>query len=175
VSDPFIGEIRMFAGNFAPVGWHLCDGTQLAISTNDALYSLIGTTYGGDGVSTFALPDLRGRLPVGQGNGPGLTPRTMGESYGVETVTLTAQQMPAHSHMFFATTAAGTVPSPVDKLFANSGGDNIYVEAPNNPQFQTMNQNTVGAAGNSQPHDNIMPSVGMNYIICLEGIYPSQG
>lgn len=175
MSDPFIGEIRMFAGNFAPMGWHFCDGTLLAISTNDALFSLIGTTYGGDGQTTFALPDLRGRLPVGQGTGSGLTPRTMGESYGVEAVTLTTQQIPAHSHMFFATAGEASAPNPQNALFANTGGDNLYVPSANNPQPKALGQQAVMNAGSSQPHNNIMRSVGMNYIICLEGIYPSQG
>jgi microcystin-dependent protein len=174
VSDPYLGEIRMFAGNWAPLGWNLCDGTLLPISQNDALFNLIGTTYGGDGQSTFAVPDLRGRVPVGQGNGPGLSQRTLGEQYGTETVTLTSQQMPAHSHAFIATTAAATVPSPQNALFANTGTDNLYLASPASPQLKALSQQTVMNAGTSQPHDNLMRSVGMNYIICLEGIYPPQ-
>jgi microcystin-dependent protein len=174
VSDPYLGEIRMFAGSFAPVGWKFCNGTLLPISQFDALYSLIGTTYGGDGQTTFALPDLRGRVPVGQGDGPGLSPRTMGESYGVETVTLTTQQIPGHSHTFNATAGATSAPNPQNALFANTGGDNLYVPDPNSPQPKALGQQTVLNAGSSQPHNNIMSSVGMNYIICHEGIYPSR-
>lgn len=174
MSDPFIGEIRMFAGNFAPVNWAFCDGTLLSISDNDALFSLIGTTYGGDGQTTFALPDLRGRLPVGQGAGPGLTPRTVGQQFGTDTVTLTAQQLPAHSHGFVATTASGTSPNPRDNLFANSGEDVIYAPPPDNPPYETMNQQTVRNDGGGTAHDNHMPSTAMSYIICLSGIFPSR-
>jgi microcystin-dependent protein len=174
MSEPFLGEIRLFAGNFAPVGWNFCDGTLLPISENDALFNLIGTTYGGDGVSTFAVPDFRGRVAVGQGAGPGLTPRTMGESYGTETVTLTTQQIPTHSHSFLTTTGAASNPSAAAALFANTGGDNLYVQNPSSPQPQALGQQAVMNAGQSQPHNNIMSSVGMNYIIATEGIYPSQ-
>jgi microcystin-dependent protein len=174
VSDPYLGEVRLFAGNFAPVGWHLCDGMLLAIAENDALFNLIGTTYGGDGISTFAVPDLRSRVPVGQGNGPGLSARTLGDQYGTESVTLTTQQIPAHSHAFVATAGAATVPNPQNALFANTGGDNLYVPSPNNPEPKALSQQTVTTTGGSQPHNNIMRSVGMNYIICLEGIYPPQ-
>jgi microcystin-dependent protein len=174
MSDPFLGEVRMFAGNFAPAGWKFCDGSLLPINQYDALFSLIGTTYGGDGQSTFALPDLRGRLPVGQGTGPGLSPRTIGEQYGTETVTLLSQQMPSHSHTFIATAGAAAAPNPQNALFANTGGDNMYVPSPVSPQPKAMSQQTVMNAGGSQPHNNIMRSVGMNYIICLEGIYPSR-
>jgi microcystin-dependent protein len=175
MSEPFLGEVRLFAGNFAPVGWNFCDGTLLPISDNDALFNLLGTTYGGDGVSTFAVPDLRGRVPMGQGNGPGLSPRTIGESFGVETVTLTTQQIPTHNHFLMASTVAAASPNPGGALFANVGQDTLYVTAPASPQPQALNPQTVMNAGGSQPHNNIMSSVGMNYIIALEGIYPSQG
>lgn len=164
----------MFAGNFAPVSWNFCDGSLLSISEYDALYSLIGNIYGGDGQNTFAVPDLRGRLPVGQGAGPGLTPRTLGQQFGVDVVTLTPQQMPAHSHNFVATTGAASGPNPENALFANTGGDNLYVPNPANPQLKAMGQQTVMNAGMSQAHNNIMSSLAMNYIICLEGIYPPQ-
>jgi microcystin-dependent protein len=175
MSEPFLGEVRLFAGNFAPVGWNLCDGTVLPISQNDALFNLIGTTYGGDGVSTFALPDLRGRVPVGQGAGPGLSPCTLGQQYGTETVTLTAQQIPVHSHAFVTTTGAASSPNPATALFANTGTDNLYLPSPSSPQPKALGLQAVMNAGNGQPHNNIMSSVGMNYIIALEGIYPSQG
>ncbi|MEX1033826.1 MAG: tail fiber protein [Cellvibrionaceae bacterium] len=174
MSDPFIGEIRMFAGNYAPESWALCDGSLLSIAAHDALFSLIGTTYGGDGQSNFALPDLRGRLPMGQGTGPSLTPRTMGEHFGTETVTLTERELPAHNHVFTATTTAATGANPDGNLFADTGNDTLYVPDPPSPDLKTMNAKTVANAGTSQPHDNIMPSVAMNYIICLNGIYPSR-
>jgi microcystin-dependent protein len=174
MSDPFLGEVRLFAGNFAPLGWNFCDGRLLPIAQNDALYSLIGTTYGGDGQTTFAVPDLRGRLPVGQGTGPGLSARTMGEQYGVEAVTLTSQQMASHSHVFVATAGAAASENPQTALFANTGGDKLYVPNPTDPQPKALGQQAVVNAGGSQPHNNIMRSVGMNYIICLEGIYPPQ-
>lgn len=174
MSDPYLGEIRMFAGNFAPEGWALCDGALLSIAENDALFSLIGLTYGGDGTTTFALPDLRGRLPVGQGAGPGLTPRRTGEQFGTDTVTLTAQQLPAHGHEFVATTAIGTSASPENTLFADTGNDEIYAPAPENPPFKTMNQQTVRNDGGGASHDNHMPSLAMIYIICLAGIFPPK-
>lgn len=174
MSDPFLGEIRMFAGNFAPEDWAFCDGALLSIAENDALFSLIGITYGGDGSTTFALPDLRGRLPVGQGTGPGLKPRTIGAPFGTDTVTLTAQQLPAHSHGFVATTAIGASSKPGNNLFADTGNDDIYAPAPENPPFKTMNQQTVRNDGEGTAHDNHMPSLAMNYIICLAGIYPSR-
>lgn len=173
MSDPYTGEIRMFAGTFAPMGWRFCDGTLLSISSNEVLFSLIGTTYGGDGQTTFALPDLRGRLPVGQGAGPGLAPRTLGESYGAEVVALTPQQLPVHNHTFSVTTGTASAPSPQNALFADVGDDKLYVN-PDSPEPKALGQQSVQNAGGGQPHNNIMPSVGMNYIICLEGIYPAQ-
>lgn len=164
----------MFAGNFAPANWALCNGQLLPIAQYDTLFALIGTVYGGDGQTSFALPDLRGRVPVGQGTGPGLTPRTIGERFGADTVMLTTQQLPNHTHNFFATTAAGEGISPANNLFANTGGDVIYVPSPTGPELKTMDPKTVTNVGGSQPHDNIMPSVAMNYIICLFGIFPSR-
>lgn len=178
MSDPFVGEIRMFAGNFVPLNWAFCDGRVLSIAENDALFSLIGTTYGGDGQTTFALPDLRGRLPVGQGVGPGMTPRTMGDQFGTETVTLTQQQIASHSHQLVVTTAAATSDSPEGNVFADTSGDTLgdkpYVPTPDNPDLKSMSAKTVTVTGGNQPHNNIMPSVGMNYIICLYGVYPSR-
>lgn len=174
MSEYFVGEIRMFAGTYPPAGWAFCNGQLLAISENDALFSLIGTTYGGDGRTSFALPDLRGRLPVGEGNGPGLTPRTMGQQFGQESVSLTQQQLPAHRHDFVATTAAAESASPSGALLAHAEGDALYVSSPENPQLKTMNVNTVSGSGGSQPHDNVMPSLAMHYIISLTGIYPQR-
>lgn len=176
--DPYVGEIRIFAGNFAPQDWQLCDGTLLSISSNEALYSLIGTTYGGDGVSTFAVPDLRGRLNVGSGTGTGLTPRAPGQTGGAETVAIDASTMAAHAHPFnidgatATTTQAGTTVTFADvsgnnTLYANNGLS-AAIATPVNPA-----SNTVTPTGGSQSHDNIMPSLAVNYIIALNGIYPS--
>lgn len=173
--DPYLGDIRLFAGNFAPAGWVLCDGRLLAISENDALFAIIGTTYGGDGITTFGVPDLRGRLPVGQGNGAGLSPRVIGQQFGVESVTLLAAQMPAHNHPFYAsTTTPSTSPSPAGAMFAHSDTDKIYVSSPASPLPETMNATTVQAAGGNQPHNNIMPTTAINYILCVAGIFPSR-
>jgi microcystin-dependent protein len=173
--DPYLGDIRIFAGSFAPAGWVLCDGRLLAISENDALYAIIGTTYGGDGVNTFGVPDLRGRLPVGKGNGPGLSPRVLGQQFGVESVTLITTQIPAHNHSFNASTAVpSTSPSPAGTVFAHSDTDKIYVSSPASPAPETLNPATVQAAGGAQPHNNIMSTTAINYIMCTAGIFPSR-
>lgn len=173
--DYYLGEIRLFAGTFAPAGWHLCDGTTLNIADFDALYTLLGTTYGGDGQTTFMLPDLRSRVPVGQGAGPGLTNRALGQQFGVAQVTLTANQMPAHSHGLVASTAMATAAQPSGLVPAQNGSDLFYAPQPAtgaNPQ--TMVSASVTVTGGSLPHNNIMPSMAMNYIIALYGIYPSR-
>jgi len=173
--DPYIGDIRLFAGSFAPAGWILCNGTLLSISEYDVVFAIIGTTYGGDGVTTFAVPDLRGRLPVGQGNGPGLTPRVLGQSFGSESVTLLSTQIPSHTHTLMASTAAATASSPAANVFAHSGTDSIYTPLPTTgPQPQTLNAASVQSAGGTQPHDNVMPTTAINYIMCLAGIFPSH-
>lgn len=173
MSEAYIGEVRLFAGNYAPESWALCDGRLLTIAEYDALFSLIGTTYGGDGQTTFALPDLRGRLPMGQGTGPGLTPRSMGEQLGTEDVTLTVQQMPVHSHHFVASTAAAASSSPANALLGDTEGDVFYVES-TSPDLQAMDPKAVTNTGGNQPHNNLMPGLAMNYIICLAGIYPPR-
>jgi microcystin-dependent protein len=171
MGTPYIGEIRMFAGNFAPLGWAFCDGTLLAISQNEALFNLIGTTYGGDGESTFALPDLRGRIPVHAGQGPGLTQRIFAESGGAETVTLTPNQMPSHSHSLLATAnPAMSSSTAFGSLLAVTADTPIY-GAPV-PAGQ-MNNAAVQPAGGTQPHDNMAPSLCVSFIIALEGIFPS--
>ncbi len=174
--DPFIGEIRMFGGNFAPRGWAFCNGQLLSIAQNTALFSLLGTTYGGDGVTTFALPDLRGRTPIHFGQGPGLTPRTLGERSGSETVTLTANEMPAHNHAMVASTGIINTPSPENAFLGQIGEGR---DAP--PAFvgatsalTTMNPQSINPSGGSQPHNNMQPYLAVNYIISLEGIYPSR-
>jgi microcystin-dependent protein len=169
VAQPFIGEIRMFAGNFAPVGWAFCDGQLIAISENDALFTLIGTTYGGDGQETFALPNLQSRIPIHQGQGPGLTSRPLGEMAGVESVTLTTQQMTAHSHPMVASSNVGGSANPQGQVLA--AGTNVQFFRAIAPNVN-MAANVVTAAGGSQPHENLMPYLGINYIISLFGIFP---
>jgi microcystin-dependent protein len=172
MAQPYVGEIRMFAGNFAPAGWMFCDGTQLSIAENDTLFNLIGTTYGGDGQETFNLPDLRGRVPIHEGTNPATgTTYTLGEQAGVETVTLNTQQIPQHNHALQATNAVGTQPNPGGNLLANSQGPQPYIqEGPDN----SLNAQTLTPAGGSQPHENLQPFLGINFIISLFGIFPSQ-
>lgn len=172
MSTPYIGEIRMFAGNFAPAGWAFCNGQVLAISENDTLFNLIGTTYGGDGQNTFALPDLQSRVPIHQGADPATgTTYTIGETGGVETVTLTAQQIPSHNHLLMASTQIGTQANPGGNILANSQGAQPYIEeSPDN----TLNAQALASAGGNQPHDNLQPFVVINFIISLFGIFPSQ-
>lgn len=174
--DAYIGDIRLFAGNYAPRGWMLCAGQLLSISQYDVVFALIGTSYGGDGVTTFQLPDLRGRLPVGQGNGPGLTPYVLGQAFGAEAVTLVSQQMPSHTHSFCASTAnPSTSSSPTNNVFAHSNTDNIYTPLPaTGADPQVMNTASVQLAGGTQPHNNIMPTTAINYIMCVEGIFPTR-
>ena len=164
MSSPFLGEIRMFGGNFAPRGWSLCQGQLLSIAQNDALFALLGTTFGGDGVTTFALPDLRGRIPMHVG--PGFV---AGQLSGTETVTLTSQQIPSHTHAPFANTAAAGT-DPTNSLPAGGAGAWFAAGTPAIP----MAANMLGNAGGNQPHDNMMPYLAVNFIISLEGIFPSQ-
>ncbi|MEK9711172.1 MAG: tail fiber protein [Thalassolituus sp.] len=173
MSDPFVGEIRMFAGNFAPRGWAFCDGQLLAVSQNDALFSLLGTTYGGDGRTTFALPDMRGRLPVHQGQGPGLTMHRMGAEYGSETVTLNINEIPGHSHELMASTQAVDSANPAsDVMGSHTDGDMVY--APVSADIGTLSSSTIDVSGGSRSHTNLMPALCINYIIALFGIYPSR-
>ncbi len=175
MSDPFVGEIRMFAGNFPPLDWAFCDGQLLAIDQNDVLFNLIGTTYGGDGQTTFALPDLRGRVPVHQGNG-----FQMGQMGGVESVTLSSNQMPGHTHLISASNA---VPPPAVAAVNVTNTATTYVPASPVPKpklyataasLVAMAPGTVQPAGGSQPHSNIAPYQAVNFIISLFGIFPSQ-
>lgn len=165
MANPYIGEIRMFAGNFAPAGWAFCAGQLLAISENDALFALIGTTYGGDGQTTFALPDLRGRLPMHQGNS-----HILAETGGVEQVTLTVNQFPAHSHVPQAS-SAGAATSPAGSVWANSAALQF---APPSATLALMHPGILASVGGSQPHDNLAPYLAINFIISLFGIFPSQ-
>ena len=173
MSSPYIGEIRMFAGNFAPIGWMLCQGQLIPISENDAMFNLIGTTYGGDGQETFALPNLQGRVPVHAGAGPGQS-FTLGEATGVESVTLTTQQIPSHNHALQAT-ASNLVLSPANAIpaVAASSQLGIMVYGQSTPS-STLHANTIQGSGGSQPHDNMQPFLVINFIIAMQGVFPTQ-
>jgi microcystin-dependent protein len=166
VPSPYIGEIRMFASNYAPVGWLLCEGQPLPISQYEPLFQLIGTTYGGDGQSTFALPDLRGRLPLHQNDSAGFI---LGRTGGAEEVTLTTNQMPAHTHPLVATTAVGTAASPQGSVLAASGSSNVYRLG---PTAVALSSQAVAPAGGSQPHTNFQPYLCVNFIISTVGAFP---
>ena len=165
MAQPYVGEIRMFAGNFAPAGWMFCEGQLLPISENETLFQLIGTTYGGDGESTFALPDLRGRVPVHQGNG-----FTLAETGGAEEITLTVNQIPAHSHPMLATEIVANDQSPQQHVLAQTGTYDGYQSS---PPAAAMAAQSVGSVGGSQPHTNFQPYLGINDLLSLFGIFPS--
>jgi len=179
MSQPYLGEIRMFAGNFAPRNNAQCNGQLLSIAQNTALFSLLGTFYGGNGVQTFALPDLRGRLPINQGNGPGLTPRVIGEVGGTENVTIDQTTTPTHNHLANATTDIGNLPGPSNKSIPASPSDGtnpgtLYVVPPGTVTPVAMATQSLPFAGGSQPHQNMMPSLAITFIIALQGIFPSR-
>lgn len=168
MGQPFVGEIRMVGFNFAPQGWMLCQGQTLAISEFDTLFQLIGTTYGGDGQSTFQLPNLASRVPMHMGTGTGLSTRTIGEMAGVESVTLTTQQIPSHSHVPNAT-VTGSTPDPTNNFWAGFSSAQYSDQAPN----AQMANNAAQPTGGSQPHDNMIPFLVINFIIALFGVFPS--
>lgn len=172
MSEPFIGEIKMFAGNFAPRNWALCDGQLLAVSQNDALFSLLGTIYGGDGRTTFGLPEMRGRLPVHMGSGPGLPSYNIGARSGQERVALTSQTVATHNHTYGAASGAGAASSPIDSFPAGSGSTAVYQDSAAN--LDSMNSTSLSNTGGSQPHNNMMPFLCVNFIIALFGVYPSR-
>jgi microcystin-dependent protein len=174
MTDPFVAEIRIFAGNFAPIGWALCNGQLLPISQNTALFSLLGTTYGGDGKSTFGLPEMRGAVPIHHGQGPGLSERFLGEMSGTETVTLLSSEMPAHSHALRATSLGGedTDPTPGNALTSALGGG-MY--NPNVAPAAQMNATAIVPAGGSQPHNNLQPYLVLTFIIAMQGVFPPRG
>ena len=172
MAQPYIGEIRMFGGNFAPLGWEFCNGQLLPISEYDTLFNLIGTTYGGDGESTFALPNLQSRVPIHMGNGSGLSPRTLAETGGVEQVTLTVQQIPSHTHQAVAN-SAGISDSPNGNVWATASGGIKPYGADTDPGNATMNAGALAPAGGNQPHDNMIPYLCVNFIISLYGVYPT--
>ncbi len=170
MAQPYVGEIRMFAGNFAPAGWMFCEGQLLPISENETLFQLIGTTYGGDGQSTFALPDLRGRLPIHQGSGPDGSTYILAETGGVEQVTLTQNQIPAHTHGFLASTNAAQDSSPAGKVLGQSGTGLLYNQ---DAADTNLNGGALVPVGGSQPHSNFQPYLCVDFIISLFGIFPS--
>lgn len=173
MSDPYVGEIRMFGGNFAPQGWAFCNGQLMPIAENDALFSLIGTIYGGDGQSTFALPDLRGRVPVHQGAGPGLSPYRIGTVCGTEEVTLTPAQTPAHSHPLGAHAGPGTTTAPTGAVPAGTSAGALYTAGGPSGAASMGAEAISPSTGSSQPHENVMPFQCVSFIISLFGIYPS--
>jgi microcystin-dependent protein len=177
MGQPYVGEIRMFAGNFAPNGWMFCEGQTLPISENEVLFQLIGTTYGGDGEETFNLPNLASRVPMHMGTGPDGTTYQIGEMAGTEQETLTVQQIPAHAHPLMASTAAGAV-SPTNAVLTQPTGSTQGLRAYNNTvglsPNQTLHPSSVLPQGGSQPHENTQPFLCINHIISLFGIFPSQ-
>ncbi|HTJ74932.1 MAG TPA: tail fiber protein [Acidimicrobiales bacterium] len=168
MSDPFLAQIMMFGGNFAPRGWALCNGQILSIAQNTALFSLLGTTFGGNGQTTFALPDLRGRVPVHPGQGPGLSQVTLGQAGGAEVVTLLQTQMPGHGHGVAASNGTATASRPSNNFLAAGGS---YATATDGT---VMNPGMIQSSGGNQPHENRQPYLGVNFIIALQGIFPSR-
>jgi microcystin-dependent protein len=170
MAQPYVGEIRMFGGNFAPAGWMFCSGALLPIAENETLFQLIGTTYGGDGQSTFGLPDLRGRLPMHMGSGPGLSGRILAETGGVEEVTLGVQQLPGHSHPMLASSDIAVLSTPQGNMTGQAAAK-LYRAGTPTAQLQAQ---ALAFAGGSQPHTNMQPYLCINFIISLFGIFPSQ-
>ncbi|WP_238180958.1 phage tail protein [Methylobacterium trifolii] len=176
--DAFIGSIILFGGNYAPRGWALCNGQLMNINQYAALYAILGTTYGGNGTTTFGLPNLQGRVPVHAGSGAGLSSYALGQMSGTETVTLNTTQIPAHSHLLAGNADSGNSDSPGNAYFAQTYDANgattfqTYGSSPSNPV--TLNPGVVKNAGGSQPHPNLQPYLALNFIICLEGIFPSR-
>ena len=175
MSEPFIGEIKLFAGNFAPRGWAFCSGQLLPIAPHTALFSILGTFYGGNGQTTFALPNLQSRSPMHQGQGPGLSQRVIGEEDGRETVTLLAGEMPSHSHLPIGVADPGSQTTPGNALWAAStGGGRTPPPLYQNTTNTTMRPDIVSFAGSGQPHNNLQPYLALSFVIALEGIFPSR-
>ncbi len=170
--EPFIGQIMMFGGNFAPRGWAMCDGQLLSIPEHSALFSILGTTYGGDGKSTFGLPDLRSRSPMHVGQGPGLSNRPLGSKLGTEKVTLKTSEMPAHNHGVSCQSTQGTLPSPVSNYLGadRTGADDLYAASADD----SMNAGMIQSTGGGGAHDNMHPCQVVNFVIALVGIFPSR-
>lgn len=169
--QPFLGQLMLFPFGYAPKGWALCAGQIMSVSQNQALFSLLGTTFGGDGISTFALPDLRGRLAIGAGSGPGLQPYNLGQTGGAESVALIPTQMPAHTHSWKATNTAASSNDPTGNLLGATGS---YLPSPPDPASSSMNPNELQPSGGSQPHENRPPALTLNWCIALAGIFPSR-
>lgn len=176
MSEGYYGEIRIFGGTYAPAKWSYCDGQILSISSNSALFSLLGTYYGGDGRVSFGLPDMRGRIPVHQGTGPGLTPRAIGQRYGLQDVTLTVGEMPAHTHVLQASTSTANTNTPVNNVLADvsNAGGSMYKTHVSGSTPVEMAAGEVHSTGNGVSHDNMMPWKCLSFIICIQGIYPSR-
>lgn len=183
MSNPFLAEIRIFAGNFAPTGWAQCNGQLLPISQNTALFSLLGTTYGGDGKSTFALPNLQGSAPMQAGQGPGLSLRVLGEAGGEQTVTLLQTELPSHGHTLSATVTAGTAGTSSNNQLAlatggggKQGGANVvnYYSSNVNQATTNLSGNALSTTGGGQPHNNMMPFLGLTFIIAMQGVFPPR-
>lgn len=172
MSQPFLAEIRIFGGNFAPTGWARCEGQIVPIAQNTALFSLIGTNYGGNGQTTFGLPDLRGRAPMQFGQGPGLSPRVLGEQDGAENVTLLSTQMPSHTHSPLGSTATGSQGAASGGTWASSSGGRTPPPLYQNVKNTAMRSDLVGVSGGNQPHNNMQPYLAITFIIALQGIYP---
>lgn len=176
MADPFVAEIRIFPFNFAPKGWAWCDGQLLPLSQNTALFSLLGTTYGGNGKSNFALPDLQGRAPMHPGQGPGLSLHDLGETGGSETVTLLESEIPAHSHALSANSDFATLQSPSPaRALARSQNGNAYFPASPAPPLVQMSPNSLAPAGGDQPHNNLQPYLTFYFSIALQGVFPPRG
>lgn len=176
MSETFIGEIRMFAGNFAPRGWSFCDGELVAVSQNDALFSLFGTIYGGDGRTTFALPDLRGRIPVHMGTGAGLSSRPLGQKIGTEEVSLIVNEIPSHAHDVYAGNDSATSRTLAGKVLARGvdATDKFYVDSGADTVKRNLISGTVANTGGGQPHFNLMSTQCVNFIVALSGTYPNR-
>ncbi len=174
MSNPFLAEIRIFTAGFAPKGWALCDGQLMSISQNTALFSLLGTTYGGNGTSNFALPNLQGSAPMQQGQGPGLSLRDLGETGGEQTVTLLQSEMPGHGHTANPNAANGTANAPTNGSWAESLFQRIQQPLYNTTSNTTMHPFSLSIAGGDQPHNNMMPFLGLTFIIALQGVFPAR-
>ena len=174
MSSPFVAEIRIFAGNFAPTGWAFCSGQLLPIAQNTALFSLLGTFYGGNGQTTFALPNLQDSAPMHQGQGPGLSLRDLGESSGQAAVTLIGTEIPLHNHTVSGITGGASLPNPTNNLWASAAGRSPPPLYSNSGPNTTMNALAIGIAGGSQPHNNMQPYLGLSFIIALQGVFPPR-
>ena len=176
MAEPYLGEVRIFGFSFAPRGWAYCDGQLVSIAQNNALFAVLGTTFGGDGQTTFGLPNMKGNAPMEWGNGPGLTPRTLGQLAGEPSVTLTVQQIPGHNHILHAgitTNAAQQVPTPTAQAQLGQGSPGQVYTATATPPV-AFSPKAIGPAGQSQPHDNVSPILVLNFCVAMEGLFPSR-